>query len=53
MRTYKELYEKQYSLEMDQFVNPGEDPTLAASAAELKKASAASTRSVGPSFPRD
>ncbi len=50
---YKELYEKQYSLEMDQFVNPGEDPTLAASAAELKKASAAPTRSAGPSFPRD
>ncbi len=26
---YRELYEKQYRLESDQFINPGEDPTAA------------------------
>jgi len=50
---YKELYEKQYSLELDHFINPGEDPTLAASTPELEPASADRTRSPGPTFPRD
>ncbi|MGB3563734.1 MAG: ABC transporter ATP-binding protein [Thermoanaerobaculia bacterium] len=50
---YKELYEKQYSLELDHFVNPGEDPTLAASTPELEQASAGRTPSPGSPFPRD
>ncbi len=50
---YKELYEKQYSLELDHFINPGEDPTLAVSTPELEPASADQARSPGPTFPRD
>jgi subfamily B ATP-binding cassette protein MsbA len=50
---YKELYEKQYSLEMDQYINPGEDPTLAASTPDLEQASAGRPSSSGSPFPSD
>ncbi len=50
---YRKLYEHQFQIELDQFVNPGEDFTEMLESASGKKSAAGTDLPLGPAIPRD